>query len=154
MAESLALKAMRPLGRREYTRYELGKKLSPQADSPRDVQQLLDDFEEKQWIDDRRYTEAFIRTKRHRYGMRKIFKDLEVKGVAKSTILEYREEVLRGDFDAVKLVWAKKYSARPTTPMEWAKQARFLAGRGFDSNVIRKVLTDPEFCVDTIDCYE
>ena len=100
MAESLALKAMRLLGRREYTRYELGKKLSPLADSPRDVQQLL------------------------------------------------------GDFDAVKLVWAKKYSARPTTPMEWAKQARFLASRGFDSNVIRKVLTDPEFCVDTIDCYE
>jgi len=59
-----------------------------------------------------------------------------------------------GITDAVKLVWAKKYSARPTTAMEWAKQARFLASRGFDSNVIRKVLTDPEFCVDTIDCYE
>ena len=153
MEESLKLTAMRLLGRREYTRLELGKKLLSRACESQEVDELLDDFESKGWLDDRRYAEAYIRTKRQRFGMRKIFRDLELRGVAKSIIFEYREEVLKGDLHAARLVWAKKYSMKPDSPSAWAKQARFLVNRGFDQTTVRAVLSDPSCSVDLDDLY-
>ena len=148
MEESLTQTALRLLGRREYTRFELGNKLLLKGGNQQDVTQLLDDFEHKGWLDDRRYVEAFIRTKRERFGMRKIFRDLEVRGVGKNTILEYREEVLNGDFAVARLVWSKKFSLKPKSPAEWAKQARFLLNRGFDQSTIKKVLSDSSSTLD------
>ena len=148
MEDSLTLTALRLLGRREYTRFELGNKLLLKGGNQQDVIRLLDDFEYKGWLDDRRYVEAFIRTKRERFGMRKIFRDLGVRGVDKSTILEYREEVLNGDLAAARLVWSKKFSLKSESPAEWAKQARFLLNRGFDQSTIKKVLSDPDCTFD------
>jgi len=144
---------MRLLGRREYTRLELGKKLLLKGSNAQEVDELLGDLECKGWLDDRRYVEAYIRSKRQRFGTRKIFQDLESKGVAKSIILQYREEVLEGDLNAAKLVWAKKYSVKPEGPATWAKQARFLVNRGFDQSTIRAVLSDPNCAVDQDDRY-
>jgi len=145
--------AMRLLGRREYTRLELGKKLLLKGSNAQEVDELLGDLECKGWLDDRRYVEAYIRSKRQRFGTRKILQDLESKGVAKSIILEYREEVLEGDLNAAKLVWAKKYSVKPEGPATWAKQARFLVNRGFDQSTIRAVLSDLNCAVDQDDRY-
>ena len=88
MEESLKSMAMRLLGRREYTRLELGKKLLLKGSNAQEVDELLGDLECKGWLDDRRYVEAYIRSKRQRFGTRKIFQDLESKGVAKSIILQ------------------------------------------------------------------
>jgi regulatory protein len=41
-------------------------------------------------------------------------------------------------------VWRKKFSHPPVDVSERAKQARFLAGRGFDGEVIRRVLAGME----------
>lgn len=153
MEESLKSMAMRLLGRREYTRRELGKKLLLKGSNAQEVDELLGDLECKGWLDDRRYVEAYIRSKRQRFGTRKILQDLESKGVAKSIILEYREEVLEGDLNAAKLVWAKKYSVKPEGPATWAKQARFLVNRGFDQSTIRAVLSDLNCAVDQDDRY-
>lgn len=153
MEESLKSMAMRLLGRREYTRRELGKKLLLKGSNAQEVDELLGDLECKGWLDDRRYVEAYIRSKRQRFGTRKILQDLESKGVAKSIILEYRKEVLEGDLNAAKLVWAKKYSVKPEGPATWAKQARFLVNRGFDQSTIRAVLSDLNCAVDQDDRY-
>jgi len=153
LEESLKSMAMRLLGRREYTRLELGKKLLLKGSNAQEVDELLGDLECKGWLDDRRYVEAYIRSKRQRFGTRKILQDLESKGVAKSIILEYREEVLEGDLNAAKLVWAKKYSVKPEGPATWAKQARFLVNRGFDQSTIRAVLSDLNCAVDQDDRY-
>lgn len=153
MEESLKSMAMRLLGRREYTRRELGKKLLLKGSNAQEVEELLGDLECKGWLDDRRYVEAYIRSKRQRFGTRKILQDLESKGVAKSIILEYRKEVLEGDLNAAKLVWAKKYSVKPEGPATWAKQARFLVNRGFDQSTIRAVLSDLNCAVDQDDRY-
>ena len=77
MEESLKSMAMRLLGRREYTRRELGKKLLLKGSNAQEVEELLGDLECKGWLDDRRYVEAYIRTKRRRFGMGKIFRDVE-----------------------------------------------------------------------------
>ena len=37
-------------------------------------------------------------------------------------------------------VWHSKFSNAPCDAREWARQARFLQGRGFSSDIIRKLL--------------
>jgi regulatory protein len=37
-------------------------------------------------------------------------------------------------------VWQKKFDRKPASMSERAKQARFLGGRGFSADVVRKVL--------------
>ena len=39
-------------------------------------------------------------------------------------------------------VWGRKFGAPPADAAERGKQARFLAARGFDGEVIRKLLSD------------
>ena len=39
-------------------------------------------------------------------------------------------------------VWRRKFGALPADAAERGKQARFLAARGFDGEVIRRVLAD------------
>jgi len=45
--------------------------------------------------------------------------------------------------DVLRRVRRKKYGERPpATPADWARQARFLQGRGFTAEQIRQVLKD------------
>jgi regulatory protein len=37
-------------------------------------------------------------------------------------------------------VWAGRFAAPPADAREWARQARFLQGRGFASETIRRLL--------------
>jgi regulatory protein len=41
-------------------------------------------------------------------------------------------------------VWARKFDAPPADAAERGKQARFLAARGFDGEVVRRVLSGSE----------
>ena len=45
-----------------------------------------------------------------------------------------------GEFATARSVWSKKFGKRPSSLAERAKQTRFLSGRGFSQEVIRKVL--------------
>ena len=50
-----------------------------------------------------------------------------------------------GELEAARAVWRRKFSGRPPrTPAERARQARFLQGRGFDLDVIMKILKGGE----------
>ncbi|MBL8303415.1 MAG: RecX family transcriptional regulator, partial [Ideonella sp.] len=39
-------------------------------------------------------------------------------------------------------VWQRRFGAAPADPREAARQARFLAGRGYSAEVVRRVLRD------------
>jgi regulatory protein len=50
-------------------------------------------------------------------------------------------ETLRGsEFERAQNLWRKRYAEPASTPQEQAKQARFLAARGFQGDIIRRVL--------------
>jgi regulatory protein len=45
------------------------------------------------------------------------------------------------DLDRARAAWAKRFGAPPANALERAKQMRFLHGRGFSFEVIRRVVT-------------
>lgn len=138
---SLRVRALRHLARREYTRHELTLKLAPYAESAEEIAQVLDDFTQRGWLSEQRAAEQMVHARRSRYGMARIRRDLEAKGVAAEVVGTAVAALRDGELDAARAVWRRKFKALPpANAAERAKQARFLLGRGFSTEVITKLL--------------
>ncbi|MEW6313537.1 MAG: recombination regulator RecX [Pseudomonadota bacterium] len=131
---------MRYLARREYTRLELARKLAPHADTPQQLDELLDELQRRGWLSEQRAVEQVLRVRRAKFGAAHIAHELREKGVTEELIDGALEQFKGGEFDAALAVWRKKFSALPQDARERAKQMRFLQSRGFGMDVIRRVL--------------
>lgn len=142
MAEpaSLRVRALRLLARREYSRLELYKRLLSDSASADEVDNLLDEFEGKGWISEQRFVDALVRTRRARFGSIKVLQELKQKGISDDEIARARETLAQSELEAARSIWQKKFATRAASMAERAKQARFLGGRGFSQDVVRKVL--------------
>lgn len=137
---SLRARALRHLARREYTRHELTLKLAPHAESEAEIAQVLDDFTQRGWLSEQRAAEQMVHARRSRYGIMRIRRDLEAKGVDAEVVSTTVAALKDGELEAARDVWRRKFKAVPVGAADRAKQARFLLGRGFGSEVITKLL--------------
>jgi len=146
MAEpaSVRVRALRMLARREYSRREMQDRLSATGVDAAEVQSVLNEFEDKGWLSEQRFVDAVVQTRRRRFGAAKVLRELKDKGVSEDGLADAREALAEGEFDAARGVWQKKFGQTPSSLAERAKQTRFLAGRGFSADVIRRVLDGHE----------
>jgi regulatory protein len=141
MKESLRSRALKLLARREHSRAELARKLSVHAEDPAEIEAVLDDCERRGWLSERRVVEQRVHTLRARFGARRIERDLIARGVSGEAVAGALSDLKGGELEAAREVWRRKFGGRlPRTPADRARQARFLQGRGFDMEVILKVI--------------
>ena len=129
---------MRYLARREHSRDELSRKLAPHAESPALLEVLLRELESRKQLSNERFAEVRANWMARKYGAARIRHDLKSKGVSE----EVSERAV-ADLDEVakaKEILARKYRLPATTREERAKRARFLQGRGFSGDVIRRLV--------------
>lgn len=134
-------RALRLLARREHSRAELVRKLGQAGFAQDDIEALLDEFEEKKWLSDRRFAESYVADHRARAGAVKLTYDLRQRGVADSIISEVLSDNRDSELERARGVWQKKFPSTSTSVTEKAKQVRFLQSRGFSIDVIRRVIT-------------
>ncbi|MCD8494455.1 MAG: recombination regulator RecX [Burkholderiaceae bacterium] len=141
-AAQLKAKAVRWLAAREYTRTELARKLGPYADTPEDVETVLDDLERGGWQSDARFVQSFQRVKSGKQGSALIAQGLRQKGVDPDLIARTLDQLKDTELERARAVWDKKFGKVGVSrdPKEKARQARFLASRGFGGDVIRRVV--------------
>lgn len=146
MAEpaSLRVRALRLLARREYSRLELQTRLSSDSADSEELESLLDDFEVNGWLSEQRFVDAVVQTRRPRFGSVKVLHELKAKGVSEDGIARAREALAESEVSAARSVWRKKFGEKPVSMPERAKHARFLGGRGFSADVVRKVLGESD----------
>jgi len=132
------------LARREYSRLELGRKLAPFAENPEDIPGLLDDFERRGWLSERRVVEQVLASRRRRFGAQRIVHELREKGLSEAAIAGAQLQLQESELDAARAVWMKKFGVVPANAREKARQMRFLQGRGFSLDIIRRLLRDIE----------
>ena len=137
---SLRARALRHLARREYTRHELTLKLAPHAESEAEIAEVLDDFTQRGWLSEQRAAEQMVHARRSRYGIARIRRDLQAKGVDAEVVSVTVAALKDGELEAAQAVWRRKFKAIPAGAAERAKHARFLLGRGFSSEVITMLL--------------
>ena len=132
-AAALKARALRLLARREHSRDELARKLSPHAESPEALERVLDFLVAGKFLSNERFAEARAHSLARKYGAAKIRQDLKAKGVEDALVERVSAE---GDLARAREILRKKYRDAATTRKECAKRARFLQSRGFAYDTI------------------
>ena len=138
--KSLKQRALECLARREYTRAELRARLAPHSESADEIEALLSEMEARGWLSEGRFAEQLVATRRGRFGSLRIAHELRQRGVPDEVVDGLLPGLEDEDLRVAREIWCQKFGKRPGTPAERAKQARFLQGRGFSAEVVRRLL--------------
>lgn len=104
---------------------------------------MLCELEAEGLLSDARFAEAYVRSHGARQGRARLQQALRQRGVAPE-LAAAPLAGLASELDRAREVWQRKFAVVPADAREWARQARFLQGRGFAPDVIRQLLKDPE----------
>ena len=90
-----------------------------------------------------------MRSHAARLGASRLRQNLKTRGVSGELIeAQFAPDALPDELERARAVWARKFSAAPADPREWARQARFLQGRGVAADIIRRLLKEPAGVLD------
>jgi regulatory protein len=141
---SLKGRALRLLSSREHSRAELERKLAQHEEEPGQLRRVLDELQAKDFINEQRVVESVLHRRAPRLGAARVRQELQAKGLAPDAIAEAVAGLQSTELQRAREVWRRKFDAMPTDAAQRAKQARFLAARGFGGEVIRRVLNTSE----------
>ncbi len=159
MGPTLKARALQLLAQREHSALELRRKLldfsrrqaaqsaAPGPDAralPPEVEAgvdaLLGWLQAHQYLDETRFIESRLRTRTARHGNLRIRQELAQHGLR---LAPQEEQALKeSELARAKAVWSRKFGAVAADAAGRARQARFLAGRGFSAEVIHRLLRD------------
>ncbi len=157
---SLKARALQWLAQREHSRIELRRKLlrlarqravaaqddgrgieaaSAAPDPAPEVDTLLDWLVAQRVLSDTRFVESRVNARAARYGNLRIRQELSQHGAALDSATA--ERLKASELARARAVWARKFGEVPARQAaELARQMRFLAGRGFSPEIIRRVV--------------
>ena len=101
---------------------------------------MLDELVRKKQLSDERYAEARARQLARKYGAARMAHDLRAKGFAEPTAASATAGGGADEIERAREILHRKYRLPATTLEERARRARFLQGRGFSHEVIRRVV--------------
>lgn len=166
---SLKARALALLAQREHSEAELRRKLLPHAkaaqradpgsggvgphnpgfdvaapaaegagDACASIDEIIEWLRAHRYLDDQRFVESRLHARASRYGNLRIRQELAQHGL---DLPEDTAQALKAsEFDRAHEVWRHKFAAAPADAAEYARQARFLAQRGFSAEVVSKLL--------------
>jgi len=137
---SLKGRALRLLSGREHSRAELERKLGPHEEEPGQLARILDELAAKDFINEQRVVDSVVHRRSGKLGAMRIRQELQAKGLDSEKVQAALGQLKSTELARAREVWARKFDALPADAAERGKQARFLAARGFDGEVVRRVL--------------
>jgi regulatory protein len=141
---SLKGRALRLLSGREHSRAELERKLAPHEEEAGQLARVLDELQAKDFINEQRVVDSVVHRRSAKLGAMRIRQELQSKGLDQEKVQAALGELKATELARARDVWARKFDAPPADAAERGKQARFLAARGFDGEVVRRVLSGTE----------
>ena len=108
------------------------------AETAAEVETLLDWLESNRYLSEARFLESRVNARAARYGTLRIGMELSRLGVTLEG--EALQQLRDSELPRAQAVWSRKFGAPAASPAERAKQMRFLAGRGFSAEVVRRVV--------------
>jgi regulatory protein len=142
-SSDLRERALRLLARREHSRAELVRKLEQAGFDTGAIQSLLDEFEQKNWLSDRRFAESYVADHRARAGSIKLAYDLRQRGVDETVIQAVLKQDPDSEIGRARAIWHKKFGSAPADAREKSRQIRFMQSRGFAPSTINQMFRDP-----------
>lgn len=141
---SLKGRALRLLSGREHSRAELERKLAAHEEEPGQLKRVLDQLEARDFINEQRVVDSVVHRRSGKLGALRIRQELQAKGLDGDMVRAALGQLKSSELERARQVWHRKFDTKPVDAAERGKQARFLAARGFDGEVIRRVLSGHE----------
>jgi regulatory protein len=143
---SLKGRGLQILAQREHSRSELRRKLlaharadaAEESNPVEQVEAVLDWLQAQRYLCEERFVESRVHARASRFGNLRIRQELAQHGVALSA--EATQRLKESELARAREVWSRKFGAPAADAAERARQMRFLAGRGFSSEVIHRVV--------------
>lgn len=146
-ALSLKGRALRYLAQREHSRAELERKLARYVDDDADeaaareqIAAALDELVAKGLLSDERTADSVLSSQGARFGSRRLKQTMQAKGLASALVASTLQQARATELERAREVWRRRFGVPAEDAAGRAKQMRFLAGRGFDGDVIRRVV--------------
>lgn len=139
-APSLKGRALRLLSLREHSRLELEQKLAQYEQAPGTLAAVLDELQAKGFISAQRVLESVVHHRAGKLGAARIKQELQAKGLPADLVAAAMADLRSSELARAQAVWRKRFGDLASQPRERARQARFLAARGFAADVIRRVI--------------
>ena len=150
---SLKGRGLQILSQREHSHSELRRKLlvharaaqaeredesesAPQA--AEQVEAVLDWLQANRYLSEERFVESRVHARASRFGNLRIRRELAQHGVALTA--DAAQQLKDSEAARARDIWSRKFGQVAADAAERARQVRFLAGRGFSSEVIRQVV--------------
>ena len=130
------------LSRREHSKHELILKLERRVDSSDKLLKEIDKLSDQNLQSDERFSESYIRSRYNSgFGPSRIKYDLSKRRVAESIINDAFREIDLNWVEKLKKENIKKYgNENPKNMQELSKRTKFFVQRGFDQEMIRKII--------------
>ncbi len=137
---SLKGRALRLLSMREHSRVELERKLARFEEEEGTLAKALDELQVKGFINEARVIESVLHRRAGKLGAARIKQELQSKGLDPQAVRDAVTGLQETENTRAQEVWRRKFGAAPTDAKETMRQMRFLATRGFATDVIRRVV--------------
>lgn len=105
-----------------------------------DVDRVLDELAAAGFQSDVRAAESLARRKSSRYGARHLRQQLQAKGLDAELVAHTVSLSRDTEFERAQSLWARRFGEPAQDATQRARQIRFLLGRGFDGDVVRRVV--------------
>ena len=148
---SLKGRALRLLSQREHSRTELERKLVKHEEVPGELAKALDELQARDFINDGRAVDSVVNRRSGKLGSARIKQELAAKGLSGEAVAQAMESLKDTELSRAQEVWRKKFGSPPQDPQEKAKQLRFLITRGFNAEVVRRVVKGDGLDLDSTD---
>jgi regulatory protein len=139
--KTLLARALGHLARREHSRAELGRKLAPHAASDAELRDVLDELESRRLLSDARFADMLARSRGGRFGAARVQQELKAHRLDDALVRSAVADLKTSELARARALWQRRFGERAVDRAERLRQMRFLAGRGFAPEVIRKVVS-------------
>lgn len=146
-------RAINYLAKREFSRFELQKKLNSDAQdfkltdgSTSTIDELinhvLNDLARHNWQSDQRYAEQISKVKGALFGVARLKQEFKQRGLSDELAKKELDELKNTELARATEIWQRKFGQHPVGLKEQAKQSRFMASRGFSFDIVRKIIKE------------
>lgn len=140
-------RAINYLSRREYSRTELYKKLSKAFENYTSddahaqlIGQVLDELHKNNWQSDKRYAAQMSKVKGEKFGVARLKHEFKQSGLSEDLVEQELALLKSTELERARVIWLRKFGSPPVDLKEKAKQARFMASRGFCYEIVSQII--------------
>ena len=139
VSTALRERALRLLARRDYSRFELARKLAGEEEPSPQLEETLDSLAEQGLLSDSRYAFSRSHSRSKVLGNARLAGELRARGVDEQLVSAALASI-EDEASRARRVWQRKFDQPPASAKEYVRQTRFLAARGFTGETIRQLL--------------